>query len=98
MARLYNLGLLTFAVVFGFVGLCLPGSPVALRFLSLGIISYFCAVHTVLFPIPRLALPLYPIFVLYASFALLQLWEQKRWTVLGGTFGLVLGICAYLVI
>jgi len=98
MARLYNLGLLTFAVVFGIVGLCLPGSPVVLRFLSLGIISYFCAVHAVLFPIPRLALPLYPIFVLWASLALLQLLDQKRWTVLGGTFGLVLGICAYLVV
>jgi len=96
MTRLYNLGLLTFAVVFGIVGLCLPGSPVALRFLSLAIISYFCAVHAVLFPIPRLALPLYPIFVLYSSFALFQLWDQKRWPVLAGSFGLVLGISAYL--
>ena len=84
----------TFLVVFGFIGMITARMRRFLRLVLIGSALYFVLVHTALFPIPRLALPIFPILVVFAAGFLTR--PSARWSVAGAIVTqVVLGIVGF---
>jgi len=80
-AALFELTLTAMVVILGLAGMVyLSGNQVP-RFFALSMVLYFVAVHSPLFPIPRMALPIFPYLLFYgAGSAKILLYLQRRGT------------------
>lgn len=68
LLKAYELVMLLIVVTLGIRGmLSKESSSRQLRLFAVLVVSYFVVVHTVLFPIPRLALPIFPILAVFAA-------------------------------
>jgi hypothetical protein len=54
-------------VIFGFLGMALVTTALMPRLFLIGTIAYFVIVHTLLFPIPRMILPVLPLLSVFAA-------------------------------
>jgi len=94
LLNVWDLVFTTFLVVFGVIGMITVRMRRFSRLVLIGSALYFVLVHTALFPIPRLALPISPILVVFAAGFLTRL--SARWAVAGGVATLaVLGIVGF---
>jgi 4-amino-4-deoxy-L-arabinose transferase-like glycosyltransferase len=85
--NLWDMAFSAFLVIFGVIGmLVVPMTPVP-RVVLIGTVAYFAILHTALFPIPRMVMPILPILAIFAASYFSQ--PTKRFAFVG-----VLGVLA----
>jgi hypothetical protein len=86
LLNVWDLVFTTFLVVFGVIGMITVPMRLLPRLTLIGSALYFVLVHTALFPIPRLALPIFPILVVFVAGFLTRI--SVRWTIAGAVAAL----------
>jgi len=86
--NLWDMAFTAFLVIFGVIGMGVIPLGLLPRVVLSGAAAYFALVHTALFPIPRMIMPILPILALFAAGCLSRL--SKRSALIGGV--VVLGV------
>ena len=90
--QLWDMVFTAFLVVFGVMGMILTPTRLVPRVALIGSVAYFAILHTVLFPIPRMIMPILPLLALFAAGYVFRTSRRSAWV--GG--GVVLAIVLFI--